>query len=129
MDMLTVLRSHLYPAVVTVTTTITTTASSASAPAETKTALLWIPPIQLTIHPISCTIVKVKDVPFTVQKEPDPIRPDRQRTPPIIAIIAKEGTLYFPQRSDSTFMVTPTGWMLLYPTYTVRWDRQEQTTQ
>jgi len=136
MDLLTIVRSHLYPAVVTVTVSIPPAAAAGGIDASsgavtpsnarpTHAVSLWMQPIRLTIHPSSCMLVKVKDVPFAVQKEPDPMRPDRQRTPPLIAIVATEGTIYLPQRSDSTVVVTPSGWVLTYPTYTLRWDRYE----
>lgn len=75
--------------------------------------------LSFTVHPVDITLVKVKDIPFPVEKVPT--ANGRRATPPVLCITTQQGSLFFVY-DQRLFRFTDKGFVYVADTYTVRWE-------
>lgn len=75
--------------------------------------------VSFFVHPTNVSFVKVKDVPFPVEKVPTAT--GRRATPPVLCITTEQGSLFFVYQPQ-LFVFADTGFTYFAETYTVRWE-------
>lgn len=72
-----------------------------------------------TVEPVDVALVKVKDIPFPVEKVAT--ETGRKATPPVLRITTQQGSLFFVY-DQRLFRFTDVGFVYVADTYTVRWE-------